>query len=221
MWLDFDGTLTRTDLLDELISRYSRNDSWKIVEERWRAGLIGSRQCLEEEFALLDLTPGELAHELGRVQLDEGAADLLALIRERNVPVAILSDGIDEFIKGILRANGVPVPVVRANAATHDGRSLSLRCPHHSVECSSRSAHCKCASARALAEPMRESIYVGDGRSDLCAARHAEVVFAKGALARALSAEGVAFRPFQTLHDVRRELLAAWDAAPHLAEKPG
>ena len=60
VWLDFDGTLTRRDVLDDLIVRYARDESWKLIEERWQAGLIGSRQCLSEEFALLDVSHGEL-----------------------------------------------------------------------------------------------------------------------------------------------------------------
>jgi len=220
VWLDFDGTLTRTDLLDELINRHSRNDSWKLIEERWATGQIGSRQCLEEEFALLNLTPGELALELERVRMDSGAADLLGALAQRRIPFAILSDGVDSFIRAILHANGLTAPLIRANAVRHEGDSLALECPHHRTDCISRSAHCKCASARALADVSRESIYVGDGRSDLCAARHAEVVFAKGALARALAAEGIAFRPFETLRDVQRELLAAWDRPPHIVEDP-
>ena len=73
------------------------------------------------------------------------------------------------------------------------------------------SNHCKCGSAEALHRPGRKTIYIGDGRSDLCAARKADVVFAKRALARCLTAEGRAFLPFDTLADVRGALAAAWE----------
>jgi 2,3-diketo-5-methylthio-1-phosphopentane phosphatase len=217
VWLDFDGTITRADLLDELILRYSRNDSWKLIEERWRSGQIGSRQCLEEEFALLQITPEQLSRELAGVRLDPGAAALIADLRTRHIPVAILSDGIDTFIRAILQSHGVAAPTIRANSIVQKDHSLTLRCPHHQSDCASKSAHCKCASARALASPDRISIYVGDGRSDLCASLNAEVVFAKGALAQSLSARQVPFRTFETLVDVHRTLQEAWDA-PHLTE---
>ncbi len=220
VWLDFDGTVTRTDLLDELIVRYSRNDSWKLIEERWRAGQIGSRQCLEEEFALLDLTPAQLAGELTRVQLDPGAASLIADLRTRSIPLTILSDGIDHFINAILSAHNVTPPAIRANTILHSGSSLTLQCPHHRAECESKSAHCKCASARTLATPGRISIYIGDGRSDLCASLKSDVVFAKGALAQSLTARGVSFLQFSTLLDVQRDLHAAWNAPSSQAEQP-
>ena len=63
----------------------------------------------------------------------------------------------------------------------------------------------------ALTRPGRDRhLYVGDGRSDLCPARRADLVFAKGALATALATEGVPFRPFDTLADVAATLAAGW-----------
>ena len=38
-----DGTITRTDVLDELIRRYAIDNSWHAVEADWQAGRIGSR----------------------------------------------------------------------------------------------------------------------------------------------------------------------------------
>lgn len=210
VWIDFDGTLTCADLLDELISRYSRNDSWKLIEERWRAGQIGSRDCLEQEFALLDMSAADVAAELAAVRLDPGTPALLNMLRDRGIPTAILSDGIGSFIEAILRRNNLTPPPVRANAIIHEGTSLRLVCPHSSASCTSKSAHCKCSSREALASRGKTSIYIGDGRSDLCASRTADIVFAKGALAAALTAEGIAFRPFHTLLDVHAELSRAW-----------
>ena len=48
--------------------------------------------------------------------------------------------------------------------------------------------------------------YVGDGWSDRCAAKAADLVFARGTLAEHLAAEGVAFEPFDDLNDVREGL---------------
>src|SRR5215471_11426419 len=112
VWLDFDGTVTSSDLLDTLITRYSRNESWRIIEERWRSGIIGSRECLMMEFGLLDISRRELRAEIARVRLDPGAGGLLTFLEQHRVPVAILSDGVGSFIRAILRGAGVKLPVV-------------------------------------------------------------------------------------------------------------
>ena len=50
-------------------------------------------------------------------------------------------------------------------------------------------------------------VHVGNGRvSDLCAALAADIVFAKDTLAEELTARGIAFEPFATLHDVVAKL---------------
>jgi 2-hydroxy-3-keto-5-methylthiopentenyl-1-phosphate phosphatase len=49
-------------------------------------------------------------------------------------------------------------------------------------------------------------VYVGDGYSDRCAAQAADRIFARDGLARYLDEQGVAYEPFDDLHDVARSL---------------
>ena len=210
VWIDFDGTITRCDVLDELIQRYSVDESWKQVEQEWQAGRIGSFECLTREFALLRITAGELDRFLDSIPIDSGAGELLELLRRCEVPYAVLSDGVDLFIGRILKRLGISDAIVRSNTIVHNGNKLRLCCPHRQPECEAAAAHCKCTSAEALLRPGRTTIYIGDGRSDLCPARKAGVVFAKGTLARCLSGEGIAFRAFESLSDVAAALRERW-----------
>lgn len=213
VWLDFDGTLTRRDVLDDLIVLYARDGTWKLIEERWQAGLIGSRECLAEEFALLEVSAHELWAFIDTVELDPGAVGLLALLRQMHVPVAILSDGVEGFIGRVLARHGIKGLAIRANSIRQRGRRLVLSCPHSSAQCGGGAAHCKCASAAALLQGGRRTIYVGDGRSDLCPARTAGAVFAKGVLAATLTCERIPFFPYATLADVRDTLARHWAIA--------
>jgi 2,3-diketo-5-methylthio-1-phosphopentane phosphatase len=210
VWLDFDGTISKVDVLDKLIERFAANESWKLIEQRWQAGQIGSRECLQQEFALVRVTPAELNLFLSTIGVDPGLSELLQLLSEFNVPVSILSDGIDVFIHEILSRHGVEDLAVRSNTISHRGQRLKLRCPHSSSACESDAAHCKCASAATLGAAGRRNIYVGDGRSDLCPARKADLVFAKAALARSLAGEGIPFVPFVSLSDIAQALSDAW-----------
>ncbi len=54
-------------------------------------------------------------------------------------------------------------------------------------------------------------VYVGDGISDRCVAGMADLVFARADLARFLTADGVAFVPFEDFVDVRERLEAPSD----------
>jgi 2,3-diketo-5-methylthio-1-phosphopentane phosphatase len=210
VWIDFDGTLTKTDVLDTLIAKYSKDDSWRAIELAWQEGRIGSRACLEYEFNLLRIFDHELNAEIRDVQLDPGAKALMCLLRTHDIPTAILSDGVDWIIERILKQCSIPLPAIRANTARHGGERLELVCLTNNSDCASAAAHCKCASRDKLHGIARVSIYIGDGQSDLCAARGCEIVFAKDRLGEAFSKEGLPFRRFDTLIDVHRDLSEAW-----------
>lgn len=221
--LDFDGTITGKDVLDELIFAFARDDSWKEVEALWQAGKIGSKECLTREFACVRVDAPTLERFIDQIPIDPGFTSLIALLDADNIPVAILSDGVEMFIRRVLARAGVRSDfLVRSNRIEHDGEQLTLVCPHSDATCRSAAAHCKCTSAKRIVTPGRTRVYVGDGRSDLCPSRMCEVVFAKGALARYLDAEGLPYHPYETLHDVARALTQAFARhAEHTAGKAG
>jgi 2,3-diketo-5-methylthio-1-phosphopentane phosphatase len=210
VWLDFDGTLTDQDVVDSLVRKYSKSDEWRRLEDAWQAGRIGSRACLSGQFDLIRVGDEELDRFLGSVSLDPGASRLLFLLRRYGVPATILSDGIDWFIDRILRAHDLEPPPVRSNTLVRAGESWRLVCPHFSSDCSAGAAHCKCTSMERLEGRGRRRIYIGDGRSDLCAARNAHFRFAKAKLAAHLEEEALEFVPYTTLHDICRVLETAW-----------
>jgi 2,3-diketo-5-methylthio-1-phosphopentane phosphatase len=210
VWIDFDGTLTRQDVVDSLVRGFCATDEWRKLEDAWQCGRIGSRDCLSGQFGLVRIGEEDLDAFLASVSLDPGASHLLNLLERRDVPTTILSDGIDWFIDYILRAHDLQPPPMRSNTLVRAGTSWRLVCPHFSSACPVAAAHCKCSSMERLGTPGRWRIYIGDGRSDVCAARKAHLRFAKGTLAENLEDEGLEYVPFTTLHDVCRVLETAW-----------
>jgi len=53
-----------------------------------------------------------------------------------------------------------------------------------------------------LREVNKKSIYIGDGLSDLCAAKSSDFIFAKGTLAKNLTTEGKLFFEFKDLAQI-------------------
>ena len=197
--LDFDGTISHQDVTDSLLRRYGR-PGWQQIERAWANGLIGSRECMTQQIALLDMTPQAFYEHLCGVTLDPAFSAFLDLARARDMPVNVLSDGIAQAIGFIFERHAIVGVPVYANSIEHLGdSSWQLHTPHDSADCTARSAHCKC---RTMALGARRTLYIGDGASDYCAAGKADLVLAKGKLADYCSAQGIAHYPIHDFNDV-------------------
>jgi 2,3-diketo-5-methylthio-1-phosphopentane phosphatase len=210
VWIDFDGTITQQDVLDELIKRFAIDDSWKRIEQRWQEGTIGSRECLTAQLAVVRIADSQIDSFLDSIQLDPGLLDLIQVLDHHQVPVAVLSDGLDRFIGPLLRRTGLGHLKFRSNTFTRSTEILQLQCPFASPTCESASAHCKCRSMTDLAHPRTDWIYIGDGRSDLCPSRKSTCRFAKGVLAANLQREQLPFLPYENLHQIATLLKTLW-----------
>src|SRR5919199_417425 len=101
LFMDFDGTITRRDVIDVILEKYA-DERWLEIEKQWRAGRIGSRDCLRAQVALVRATQRELDSLIDSIQVDEGFALLLEVCARHEIATHILSDGFDYCIRRIL-----------------------------------------------------------------------------------------------------------------------
>ena len=173
---DFDGTIALEDVTDSLLIRFGR-PGWDVVEAEWRAGRIGSRECLASQVALLDCTEDELLEHVASIEIDPSFSGFVAEVERRGWPLAIVSDGFDSVIDATLRRHGLERLAVVANRLRRVGeRRWQLGFPHARPECRVLSGNCKCAHARPVAGPV---LMIGDGLSDRCVAGVATMTFAR------------------------------------------
>lgn len=201
---DFDGTVTRTDVAEDILQEFAPPEWWAIEEEH-RARKIGTRETMVRQFALVHATEEEMLRFVdGHVGLDETFPAFVAACRSRGIPVEIVSEGLDFYLHHLLRKWHIDVPV-RTNRTAFEGGNVRIAYPYADPTCSL----CGTCKLRRLFEMRVEGYrvaYVGDGHSDLCPAVEADVVFAKKELADLCREEAIDFIPFDTFADVQREL---------------
>ena len=179
---DFDGTIALDDTTDTLLARFGR-PGWEVLEADWRAGRIGSRDCMAGQVALLDMSPAELDAHLAQRAIDPAFADFVALARSNGLPIEVLSDGLDYAIHTILRRYGFDWLPVTANRLVSCGEAdWRLEFPNASAACRVASGTCKCALAARGRGARKRVLLIGDGASDFCVAEAADFTFAKGKL---------------------------------------
>ena len=206
--VDFDGTVTREDLLDTIARRFGDPAVYREVEQGLDGGRLPLREVITREFrpvrkALDDVVRWELEH----VRIRPGFRELVALARERGWRIVIVSSGFHELIEPILEREGVDVEL---HANRVDPRPDGWRVLwNYDDGCDSCGESCKRSVARSLAGEG-ELVYVGDGYSDRCAAELADRVFATRGLALYLDERNVPYERFDDFFDVARAL----DGAP-------
>jgi 2-hydroxy-3-keto-5-methylthiopentenyl-1-phosphate phosphatase len=203
---DFDGTISLQDVTDSLLLRFAR-PGWRELEQAWSEGRIGSQDCMAGQVALLDCSRDELDAHIDGMAIDPAFARFVARLQRDGVPLWILSDGLDHVIRSMLRRAGIGgVPIVASHLVQVNTRSWALEFPHARKSCTSASATCKCAWARA-AEP-HPVLMIGDGASDVCVAGKATLTFARDRLLEHCVEVGL---PHRAVGDFETAL-RAWDS---------
>jgi 2-hydroxy-3-keto-5-methylthiopentenyl-1-phosphate phosphatase len=180
-WLvicDFDGTIAHVDVTDGVLSRFALPE-WEDIEAEWKAGRIGSRECMKRQVDLLRTPRAALDAYLDTVEIDPAFPAFVADCRARGLEVVVISDGIDYSIRRILGRHGLDDLLRASNRLVQlEGERYSLEFPDANPKCSAGSGTCKCRSSSRMASG-RPRLLIGDGSSDFCLAGEADLVFAK------------------------------------------
>jgi 2-hydroxy-3-keto-5-methylthiopentenyl-1-phosphate phosphatase len=201
VFLDFDGTISVTDVDVHLLERFAAPE-WRAIDAEFVSGEIGSRVCLLDCWDLMPHDEGPLRTAARDVALDPDAAGLVADLQAAGAEVMVVSDGFGFRATEVASELGVP-----ALTNTVDWTTGRLEFPHEDRCCACSSCGvCKQAPIKDAKYQGRTTVLVGDGASDYKAALLADVVFAKGTLAEWCARQGVPFTPFSTLADVRAAL---------------
>ena len=176
---DFDGTITRTDVIDNILQRFA-DPSWEVIEDQWLQGEIGSRECLSRQLSLVKASPAELLGYFDSVEIDPDFPDFVDHVISLGASIEVVSDGIEQGIARILARNYVRLLPILANRLRQvDQNSWRIDFPYSSDACRAASGNCKCKST----PNAKRVLVIGDGQSDMCVASGADFVFAKDRLA--------------------------------------
>lgn len=212
IFCDFDGTVTRGDTVDLLLETLA-DDAWKEIESRWVRGEIGSRECMAMQVPMIRGGWNAVLDVLETVEFDNSFATFVNWCRLRNIPISIVSDGIDRVIQHLLDREKIRVDHIWANhlVETNEQGSLGLEFPKPWRRVVCPSGLCKCQVLdRAGTNPLK--VVIGDGRSDFCWARNADILFAKDKLAKHCETNNISHLPYDNFVQIRvllEELMSA------------
>ncbi|MDE3057957.1 MAG: MtnX-like HAD-IB family phosphatase [Bacteroidota bacterium] len=206
VFTDFDGTMAQVDIGDTMFQQFGRRDECVALFNRYRNGEITARECWVNECNTVEFLQRETLENFAREKpLADGFHEFARYCEERIIPIHVLSDGFSAYIDVVLAREKLSHLPRYSNELQFllDGHIAPLF-PHTDAECT-RCANCKRNHVLSLSGDDQVIVYVGDGYSDLCPARYADVVFAKNTLLKLCEKENITYHRFETFHDVLKK----------------
>lgn len=201
VFVDFDGTIAVEDTTDLLLERFA-DARWRDIEEEWKAGRIGSRECMERQIDLVRMTRSDFATFVNSIDIDPAFPRFARLCRELDQRLTVVSDGIDLTVSTVLRRHDLRLPIKANRLEWMREDRWRLTFPHSRSDCTPLAGNCKCQFAR-VREPVLK-VLVGDGRSDFCLASRVDLTLSKGSLTRHCEQNGLPHIPIADFAEAER-----------------
>jgi 2,3-diketo-5-methylthio-1-phosphopentane phosphatase len=204
VFVDYDGTITDLDTFDVLVRRVAGPGPWHDIERRMASGELTLRAALDEEASYvretLDAADARLLRE---ITFDRSFVDFAAHCERAEVPLTVLSSGIEPLIRRMLARHGLAHLPVVANDVDVTPNGWNIRFRDDGPNGTDKAGIVAAAKARGAT-----TVFIGDGRSDFDAALCADVRFAKRgrALERHLEREAREFTAFDRFSEVSKAL---------------
>ena len=184
---DFDGTITRNNVGILLRENFARGN-WQRIYSDYLHGHLTVEQSNKLQFALIK-EPKEKLQEFVRqhIEIRPGFFEFVKYCRDTSTPLVIVSSGLDFYIETVLRGMGMPDLELYCGQTSFCKDGIIVY--YYDPEGNSISEGFKKKYLTWLKQRNSHIIYMGDGLSDLEAARCADHIFATGHLLRLLRDE--------------------------------
>lgn len=191
---DFDGTIAHPDTINLLAENFGGVEFRRKMGDKIASGEISLREGIAAE---VDTIRGSLAQVLNflrqEVKIDESFPTFAHWCRHREIPLTILSAGIKDIIELLLEPFGLDHVKLLANPLEIVDQRWTLRFLDDTPW-----GHDKATALVQARSAGYATVFLGDGLSDLRAANHADLIFARGKLANLCQQKQL---PFFPLHD--------------------
>lgn len=203
---DFDGTICQLDVGTEFLIRFARQTRAEL-ERLCNKDYTGSRAAYQKITPLLKGKREEMQKfALSKGKLTRGFLPFYRFCAKKNLDVKIISDGLDFYIRCIMENKGFADVEFYSNVLEFgDKESVSVEFPEMNKLCGCCGT-CKNAILHSFRLRYENIIYIGDGHSDWCPSRSADIVFAKGVLLARYQKKNLPCVPFEDFSTITRYL---------------
>ena len=198
---DFDDTAAVQNVAELLLNRFG-DPTWTDVRQQFRDGRLNLKEYQEITFRNIRADRSSMQHYVREhARLRPYFNELHFYCRSHDIPLAVVSQGLDFYISALLERDGFgDVPIYAVNTTFEHGEiSYHYR---HSYPGRESQGNSKALIVERFQQQGYFVVFAGDGVSDQEASQQADMVFAHRTLARFCDAEGIDYQPFQDFRAV-------------------
>lgn len=198
---DFDDTAAVQNVAEMLLTKFG-DPTWHDVRQRFRDKELTLNEYQEITFRNIQADRATMQDYVKQnASLRPYFKEMWHYCRESQVPLAVVSQGLDFYIEALLEKEGCgPVPIHAVNTRFGaKGINYEYR---YAVPGKESLGNSKGVVVDSYREQGHYIVYVGDGMSDFEAATRADLVFAHRVLADECERQEIPFRPFTDFGDV-------------------
>jgi len=200
---DFDGTITETDNIIAIMKKFAPPE-WNALKNGVLSQEITIKEGVGKMFQLLPSSSKKqiVDYILQHAEIRPGFEDFVRYTKENNIPLYIVSGGIDFFVYPLLQGL-VSEDQIYCNVANFSNEQIKIEWPNGCDEqCTNECGCCKPSLIRQLTNMNQKKIVIGDSITDLQAAKLADFVIARDLLLEKCKELQLPFQSFTTFYDV-------------------
>lgn len=203
IFVDFDGTITKQDIGEQLFLQYGDREKAEVIIKRISSRKLTSVEGWKALFEVLNpVSIDELTNFVRSFEIDNAFHRLVSFAQEQPVEMIILSDGFEFYIRTILEREYISGIPIYSNRLIDNGSGKPHPVfPYRDEECKD-CANCKRNHVIENSGDDEFTIYIGNGSSDVCPAQYCDFIFAKDSLRKFCEKEKVTFFPYDNFNEV-------------------
>ncbi|MBX3008711.1 MAG: MtnX-like HAD-IB family phosphatase [Melioribacteraceae bacterium] len=207
VFVDFDGTITTTDVGEAMFIKFGNEEKNRSIIKDWISKQIDSSAMWQQLCDTIDFFDEPAFNSfLDTIKLDEGFKSFVSFCTEFEIPIVVLSDGLDLYIKKIMSREGLSeIPVFCNTVEIAPDSKLIMGFPYTDEECK-RCGNCKRNHIIDLSSDEDFTIYIGDGLTDTCPVQYCDYIFAKSSLLKFCEINRISYYPFNNFYEIKERI---------------
>ncbi|MGG4210080.1 2-hydroxy-3-keto-5-methylthiopentenyl-1-phosphate phosphatase [Bacillus safensis] len=205
---DFDGTITKNDNIIRIMKQFAPSE-WTKLKDGVLSKEITIQEGVGQMFQLLTSDQKEAIQSfiLEDTEIRDGFKEFVDEVKKADIPFYVLSGGMDFFVYPILEGI-VDRDDIYCNHASFGEEHIQIEWPYAcDTQCQNGCGCCKPSIIRNLTHEDDFIIMIGDSVTDVEAAKHADLTFARDYLLNECQELGLVHKEFDTFVDLHAQFV--------------